>query len=229
MNIETKRILDLIKNNKYCINLEEYLSDRIKKGKLNYDNLKYLYDNLYKDRALHITKNIYQVAEFFINGYSKEEAEKIAKILPDANKYLNSNYDKKDKGYMYNKLFSDLEFAYNRYDTYVQRLKSKEDAFEKLKNEISITNTYQRKVEVKLYNQSFKNQEEVRKCCDKIITYINKIVKKLNQIEATDKQISNKEENKLLNKYESLKSTLDKCTNYAMLMECEEDEDKLVI
>lgn len=84
MDIKTKVLVSKFKNVSYFTDLEDYISDRVNENKLNYDKLKYLYDNLYKGRSEFIKQNIYPVGEFLSNGYSFEECEKITDLLDDA-------------------------------------------------------------------------------------------------------------------------------------------------
>lgn len=66
-----------------------------------------------------MTLSIFSVCEFLIKGYTVEEAEKLAKLLPDANELTVFCYE--EKGYLYNKLFMDLRFVYMKYDEYTKR------------------------------------------------------------------------------------------------------------
>ena len=77
LDIKTKVLVNKFKNISYFTDLEDYISDRVNENKLDYDKLKYLYDNLYKGRSEFIKQNIYPVGEFLSSGYSFEECEKI--------------------------------------------------------------------------------------------------------------------------------------------------------
>ena len=46
MDIKTKLLLNLMHNNDYFTNLNDYLTDMVNKDKLSYKNLEYLYNKL---------------------------------------------------------------------------------------------------------------------------------------------------------------------------------------
>lgn len=144
MNFRMLMMYSKFRNNNYFVNLEEYLKERIDDGKLSYENLKYLYKELYRGHSLYVKQNIFQVGEFLSKGFSTEEAERIANILPDAKKYTVFCYDEKEVGYKYNKLFKDLEFAYSKYEKFCNRYDSKDKAFERLENTIKNTTVAER-------------------------------------------------------------------------------------
>ena len=139
MDIKTKILVSKFKNNSYFVDLEDYISDRVNEGKLDYKKLKYLYDNLYKGHSEFIKQNIYPVGEFLSAGYSIEECEKITDLLEDATGKSVFCYNQKEKGYRFNKLFLDLKFCFNNYDDFIKSGNSKDVAFEKMKFELDIT------------------------------------------------------------------------------------------
>ena len=130
MDIKTKVLVSKFKNISYFTDLEDYISDRVNENKLNYDKLKYLYDNLYKGRSEFIKQNIYPVGEFLSNGYSFEECEKITDLLDDATGKTIFFYDKKEQGHKFNKLFVDLKFSFDKYNEFIKCGNSKDIAFE---------------------------------------------------------------------------------------------------
>lgn len=87
MDIRTKVLLPLFKNNNYFIDLHEYLEERVKKNKLDYKSLLYIYNKLYLGRTLYVKQNIYPIVEFLSKGYSFNEIAMISSLLPDACKY----------------------------------------------------------------------------------------------------------------------------------------------
>ena len=106
--------------------------------------MKYLYKNLYRGHSLYVKQNIFPVGEFLSKGFSSAEAEKIAKLLPDAKKYTVFCYDEKECGYAYNKLFRDLQYAYFKYERIYNNCKSKDEAFEKVEKLIEKTDVQSR-------------------------------------------------------------------------------------
>lgn len=175
MDIKTKILVKKFKNVSYFSDLEDYISDRVNEGKLDYKKLKYLYDNLYKGRSEFIKLNIYPIGEFLSAGYSFEECEKIIDLLDDATGKSIFCYEKKEKGDRFNKLFVDLKFCFNNYDEFIKSGNSKEVAFEKMKFELDITPLKLRAIIEDLssgkyiYHSEMENYEE----------YINKEMEKL--------------------------------------------------
>ena len=159
MDLKTKLLLSKMKDNDYFRNLNSYLTEMVKEEKLTYDNLKYLYNKLYKNKSLFIKQNIFPVGQFLIKGYSIQEAEKVAKLLPDANGLTIFCYDRKEKGDVYNKLFRDLEFVYMKYDYYKNIYGNETKAYELLKRELGRTTIKQR--EKKPQEQEMEDEEEM--------------------------------------------------------------------
>ena len=159
MDLKTKLLLSQMKDNDYFRNLNSYLTEMVKEEKLTYDNLKYLYNKLYKNKSLFIKQNIFPVGQFLIKGYSIQEAEKVAELLPDANGLTIFCYDKKEKGDVYNKLFRDLEFVYMKYDYYKNIYGNETKAYELLKKELEKTTIKQREKEVQ--KQGMEEEEEM--------------------------------------------------------------------
>ena len=144
MNLRTFSIATRFRNNNYFTNLGDYIHERVKENKLSYKDLKYLYKNLYRGHSLYVKQNIYPVGEFLSNGFSTAEAEKIAKLLPDAKKYTVFCYEERECGYTYNKLFRDLQYAYFKYERIYNNCKSEDEAFEKVKRLIEKTDVQSR-------------------------------------------------------------------------------------
>lgn len=163
MDIKTKMVLGLFNNNSYFKNLKEYLTEKMENKELSFQNLKYLYAKMYIGKSEFIKQNIYPVSEFLIKGYSTQEAEKIAELLPDAHKLTIFCYDEKEKGHTYNKLFRDLQFSYNTYDKYMNIDNTKKRAFEIVAEEIENTDKRQREGEAQIddYDLDVKDAKEL--------------------------------------------------------------------
>lgn len=175
MDIKTKLLLNLMHNNDYFTNLNDYLTDMVNKDKLSYKNLEYLYNKLYLNKSQYLKQNIFPVCQFLIKGYSIEEAEKLAKLLPDANKLTVFCYEEKERGYLYNKLFMDLRFVYLQYDEYIKNGCDKERAFEIVKEDIENTTIKQRQVEVNVKEQEITSRKELGRICDEIYEQMQKL------------------------------------------------------
>lgn len=184
MDEKTKLLLNLMKDNSYSKDLNSYLKEMVEQDKLSYNNLKYLYDKLYKNKSLYIKQNIYPVSQFLIKGYSTDEAEKLAKLLPNANEL-----NKKEKGELFNKLFTDLEFAYLQYDEHKNVENTKNIAFEIVKDDIEITNIKQRKVEVKIKKQEFNTMQEMGDTYDMIFNQMQELREEFRKNTITDKKL----------------------------------------
>ena len=175
MDIKTKLLLNLMHNNDYFTNLNDYLTDMVNKDKLSYKNLEYLYNKLYLNKSQYLKQNIFPVCQFLIKGYSIEETEKLAKLLPDANKLTVFCYEEKERGYLYNKLFMDLRFVYLQYDEYIKNGCDKERAFEIVKEDIENTTIKQRQVEVNVKEQEITSRKELEKICDEIYEQMQRL------------------------------------------------------
>ena len=158
MDFRTFSIAKKFRNNNYFTDLEDYIYERVKENKLSYNDLKYLYKNLYRGHSLYVKQNIYPVGEFLSKGFSTAEAEKIAKLLPDAKKYTVFCYDEKECGYTYNKLFRDLQYAYFKYERIYNNCKSEDETFEKVKRLIEKTDVKARGD----FMEKFENREKVK-------------------------------------------------------------------
>lgn len=175
MDIKTKLLLNLMHNNDYFTNLNDYLTDMVNKDKLSYKNLEYLYNKLYLNKSQYLKQNIFPVCQFLIKGYSIEETEKLAKLLPDANKLTVFCYEEKERGYLYNKLFMDLRFVYLQYDEYIKNGCDKERVFEIVKEDIENTTIKQRQVEVNVKEQEITSRKELEKICDEIYEQMQRL------------------------------------------------------
>ena len=79
-------------------------------------------------------------------------------MLPDAKKYTVFCYDEKECGYIYNKLFRDLQYAYLKYERIYNNCKSKDETFEKVKRLIEKTDVKARGD----FMEKFENREKVK-------------------------------------------------------------------
>jgi len=175
LDIKTKILVNKFKNISYFKDLEDYISDRVNENKLDYDKLKYLYDNLYKGRSEFIKQNIYPVGEFLSSGYSFEECEKITDLLEDATGKTIFFYEKKEQGHRFNKLFVDLKFSFDKYNEFIKCGNSKDIAFEKLKFELDNTPLKLREIIVTLSSNKYIYHSEMESYCK----YINDEMEKL--------------------------------------------------
>lgn len=160
--INAEILIRCFRNNFYAQDLNEYIKDGYSSGDLSYDNLKYLYKNLYQFHSNFIKQNIYPVGEFLKKGYSTEECEKVANLLEDASKKTIFCRNKKEIGYKYNKLFYDLMFCYDSYDKYIKQGYSEDYALFNIKCDLEITSEDQRKIEYELDNNEYLTNEEVK-------------------------------------------------------------------
>lgn len=161
MDVKTKLLLNLMHDNNYFKDLNSYLREMIEQDKLSYNNLKYLYKKLYINKSLFTKQNIFPVSQFLIKGYSTEETEKLAKLLPDAYGVTIFCYDEKEKGKLFNKLFMDLEFVYMQYDEYINAGKTRNIAYKLVKADIETTSIKQREFEVQLKKQEIDTKQEL--------------------------------------------------------------------
>lgn len=190
MDLKKKMLLSCFKNNCYFKDLNEYLNEMIEEKNLSYDNLKYLYLKMYINKSYFIRQNIYPVCQFLLNGYTTKEAERIAELLPDAmERGLIFCYEKKEKGYIYNKPFTDLEFAYYTYDKYVKESESKDIAFERLVSEIQNTSLHQRNCEVSLIQNDFANKGDLERYYKSFETEMNKLREDFKRNVSNDKKL----------------------------------------
>lgn len=197
------------KSNSYAKDLREYIMENVLNGKLNYDNLKYIYDNLYKRQTLFIKQNIYPVCEFLKEGYSFSECETLASLLVDAKDLTIFCYDKNDKGKLYNKLFHDLSFVYENYDKYIKSGYDSEIAVSKIKDLLKITNYEERMLEGIISKERFLTHTEE----EHYLRYLNdEIAKARKQIKnPVDSELS---EGLMISRYNRLRQTFNKYNNY---------------
>ena len=188
MDIKTKMVLGLFNNNSYFKNLKEYLTEKMENKELSFQNLKYLYAKMYIGKSEFIKQNIYPVSEFLIKGYSAQEAEKIAELLPDAHKLTIFCYAEKEEGHIYNKLFCDLQFAYNIYDKYRNIGSTKERAFDIVAKEIQNTDKRQREGEAKIHESKF-DLDATREFYDDILDKIDKLSEEFKNITLKDDKL----------------------------------------
>lgn len=188
MDIKSKIVLGLFNDNSYFTNLKEYVTEMVENEKLSFQNLKYLYSKMYIGKSEFIKQNIFPVSEFLIKGYSTKEAEKIAELLPDAYKLSIFCDNKKEIGHIYNKLFTDLKFAYNIYDKYRNIESTKERAFDIVAKEIQNTDKRQREGEAQIYESKF-DLDDTREFYDDILDKINKLSEEFKNITLKDDKL----------------------------------------
>ena len=188
MDIKSNIVLGLFNNNSYFKNLKEYLTEMVDNEKLSFQNLKYLYSKMYIGKSEFIKQNIYPVSEFLIKGYSTQEAEKIAELLPDAHKLTVFCYDEKERGHTYNKLFCDLQFAYNTYDKYMNIDNTKKRAFEIVAEEIENTDIKQREGEARIYEIEC-NADDTKEFFDYISEKMEKLRNDFEKITINDDRL----------------------------------------
>ncbi len=178
MDIKSKLLVSKFKNNSYCKDLQEYIYDMVNENKLDYNKLKYIYDNLYKGYSDFIKQNIYPVSKFLSNGYSFEECEKIIDLLDDATGKTVFCYEKKEQGYRFNKIYLDLDFSFDKYDELIKKGSNKDVALKMIKYELDLTPTtlkyiiYELKSNICIYHSDIKNHyqyinDEIRKLKNK--------------------------------------------------------------
>lgn len=189
MDIKTKLLLNLMQDNNYFKNLNSYLREMLEEDKLSYGNLKYLYKKLYIGKSLFVKQNIFPVSQFLIKGYSTDETEKLAKLLPDAWKKNVFCYNEKEKGYIYNKLFMDLEFIYTMYDYYKNLEDTKDRAYDIVKDEIISTVPDQRCIEMQIKNDEFRNKKELEDAYNTIHEYMETLRKEFEENTSADKKL----------------------------------------
>lgn len=168
MDVKTKLLLNLMHDNNYFKDLNSYLREMVEQDKLSYQNLKYLYKKLYINKSLFIKQNIFPVSQFLIKGYSTEEAEKLAKLLPDAYGVTIFCYNEKEKGKLFNKLFMDLEFVYMQYDEYKNLEETVDRAYELVRDDIETTSIRQREIEVHMKKQKLDTRQKLEEAYDTI-------------------------------------------------------------
>lgn len=187
MDIKTKILLTKFNNNSYFENLKEYVKDLIEKENMSYENLKYLYDNLYKGHSDFVKQNIYPVGEFLKQGFTTKEAEELASLLPDAKDLSIFCYDEKERGYKYNKIFIDLRYVYENYNSLIKCGGNKEVIIENIKNDIEITDNEQREMEVKCQLNEYITDKELKEYATKLEKKMNKIKNEFKEITQNDK------------------------------------------
>ena len=185
MDVKTKLLLHLMHDNNYFKDLKSYLQEMVEKDNLSYNNLKYLYNKLYRNKSLFIKQNIFPVSQFLIKGYSTEEAEKLASLLPDANGLTIFCYDEKEKG----KMFMDLEFVYMKYDYYKKIKNTKNRAYEIVKEEVESTNIKQREIEVQIEKQELDSRQKLEEAYDTIDKQMKKLRYEFEQDTGADEKL----------------------------------------
>lgn len=205
MDIKMKLLMSKFKNISYFKDLEDYISDRVNENKLNYEHLKYLYKNLYRGYSEFIKQNIYPVGEFLSEGHSIEECEKIAGLLEDVTGKAVFAYEPKEKGHKFNKFFSDLKFSYDVYDDAINNGMSKEESFEKVKEELEITPKHLRGIIVELQGRSFIFRANLELDEKYIVEEMDKLRKEFREITSQDKELEKHFENdNPKNRYQSI-------------------------
>lgn len=160
MDVRTKLLLNRFRNNEYSLDMYEYLKENVNNKLLSYDNLKFLYDYLYKDKSSYIRQNIYPVSEFLMVGYSTNEALRVASLLPDASNYTIYS-DKRYSGDIFNKLFQDLRFAYQQYNVYIKANKTQDTALSIIVDEFEYMDKNQREYHLRMDKNEIKDVNEL--------------------------------------------------------------------
>lgn len=205
MDIKTKLLVSKFKNVSYFKDIEDYISDRVNENKLDYDKLKYLYDNLYRGRSEFIIQNIYPVGEFLSAGHSIGECEKLTDLLEDATGKTVFCYENKEQGYRYNKMFCDLKFCLDSYDQFIKDGNSKENAFENTKYELDITPLKLREVIVNLKSGKYIYHSEMENYCEYLNSEMDKLRNEFREKTSQDEQLAKHFENdNPKNRYQSI-------------------------
>ena len=195
MDLKLKMLANRFRNNSFFLDLNEYINTKVKENKLTFETLKYIYLEMYRNHSEFIKLNIYPITEFLVKGYTIEEAENIAKLLPDAFGKDVFCYNEKEKGYKYNKLFGDLLFAYEIYDHNIKRGYDKEKSFLILKQEINETDYGQRYIEEQIFRRKNISKEEVEECYNETINKMDRLRKEFNEITSNDEKLKKYFEN----------------------------------
>ena len=185
MDLKLKMLATRFRNNY----LNEYINNKVKENKLTFETLKYIYLEMYRNHSGFIKLNIYPVTEFLIKGYTIEEAEKIAKLLPDAFGKDVFCYDEKEKGYKYNKLFNDLRFAYDVYDYNIKKGQTKENSLLIVEQELKETYKNQRHIETAIYNNEYLSKQYIKDSYEEFEKEKNKLRKEFREITSKDKKV----------------------------------------
>lgn len=204
--ISAEILLKCFRNNFYAQDLNEYIKDSYKSGDLSYNNLKYLYKNLYQFHTNFVKQNIYPVCEFLKKGYSTEQCEKVAGLLEDAKDKSIFCSGKKDLGYKYNKLFYDLMFCYDAFDKYIKQGYSEDYALFNIKCDLEITTERQRQIEYELNNNEYIGKDELK-------DFENSIKNKMSELKR-DIIINDKDNFVKTKKYNRLSKTKSKIDKY---------------
>lgn len=189
MGLKTKILSKRFKNNSYFKDLEYYISCRVNENKLDYNKLKYLYCNLYKGYSGFIKQNIYPVGEFLSEGYSFNECEKIVELLEDATGKTIFCYEKREQGYRFNKLFTDLKFGFDKYSEFIKCGNDKNIAFEKLKKELKLVPIEHREIIVALNSDKYIHSSEIESYYKYVNNEINSIRKEFSEVTKNDKRL----------------------------------------
>lgn len=205
MMVKQRLLSKKFKNSKYFLDLSSYIEKVVHSEELSYDDLNYLYNNMYKNKSDFIKQNIYPVCEFLKKGYSIDECEELATILTDANELTIFSNSKEEVGYKYNKLFYDLLFVYNTYDKYIKMSNNKSSSFLKTKFEIEITDVRQRSIEMRIIEQDYLESE-----LNEEIEYLNGKLTQINNKINLSKEV----DGLLITIYNRLQKTKSKVINY---------------
>jgi len=204
--ISAEILIRCFRSNYYAQDLNEYIKDSYKSGDLSYNNLKYLYKNLYQFHSYFVKQNIYAVCEFLKKGYSTEECEKVANLLEDAHDKTVFCNNKKEIGYKYNKLFYDLMFCYDTFDKYIKQGYSEDYALFNIKCDLEITTERQRQIEYELNNNEYLGKDELK-------DFESSIKNKMNELK-NDIIINDKDNFIKTKKYNRLSKTKSKIDKY---------------
>lgn len=188
MDVKTKLLLNLMHDHYYSDEINRYLTEMVEQNKLTYKHLKYMYIKTYVNKSLFTKQKIFPISQFLIKGYSTEEAEKLAKLLPDA--YGVTIFcDQREKGNLFNKLFTDLEFVYWKYDKYKKNEDTKNIAYELVKQDVKLTSVKQREVEVQIKNQELDTREKLEEAYDIIYKQMKILREEFEENTISDKNL----------------------------------------
>ncbi|MDQ0361575.1 hypothetical protein [Breznakia pachnodae] len=132
--------------------VKNYMTELFDKGRINFPQIKYLHDNLYKKESFYIAQNIFPVAMIIQTGMEIDKLEKLVEGLPDATG--TTIFCKEgNEGYLYNKIFTDLYIIAATVDFYQKKGNTIDESIEKYKEIYKTTDLEDRgKMMTKLIN-----------------------------------------------------------------------------
>ena len=188
MDVRTKLLTMRFRNNSFFLDLHDFIKEKVNYGELSYKNLKYVYKKMYRHKSLFIKQNLFPVVEFLCKGYTPAESRSLAKLLEDATDKTIFCHGKREKNYVYNKLFKDLCFAYNRYDYYRKKDNPPVIARRLVKQEIENTSIQQREKEYDYFEKNNKFKKDSYLPSKMISKNIEEYIKEENKEKIVDKE-----------------------------------------